>query len=186
MNLVFILDNHEGVQTGDLIFSQERMALEPITVLAPGTVKPEGFPVLRTANNFDILENVADAFKGGKIAHDTLKEAFDGTGVTMFTGQKDLLKYVAENFNCAAVFDEFSDDEVLEAAKERLPGTLENLKGENGASFHADDCRDLISQIVERQGWDVIYNRIRDLNPMEPSGPGLFSDLDAFSVKPNS
>lgn len=57
--------------------------------------------------------------------------------------------------------------------------------GEKGASLYKKECIDLILAISQKQGWDVIYNRILDLDFMQP-GPDLFAGkTDAsFTVNP--
>jgi hypothetical protein len=44
-----------------------------------------------------------------------------------------------------------------------------------GASFWKEECSKLLKEVIAKQGWDVIYNRIRDLDFMQPEEQLVFS-----------
>lgn len=80
----------------------------------------------------------------------------------------DCIKHVSFNEICNAIVRSRSSNELamaLDPWRDPKPGP----------SFYQKEAIALINDVVQREGWDVIYSRIRDLGPMSFDQPQLFT-----------
>lgn len=157
--LLSLLQAGDTIQDGDLFPVAGK--LEPISVIHASNISPLNGEewALREVSETDVIkgaekESLATELRNRKMfVFDDLEEAAN-------KAIKDMgAKTVAANF------DDYDMDDLAKAWI--FPA------GEKGSSLYKKECIDLICKISDSQGWDVIYERIRDLDFMQP-GPELF------------
>lgn len=164
---MFLLEPNEAIQTGDLFYSFERKALEEITVIDPGAVLSDGSPVFRAVTNEALTAELVARNKSGDLSDDEMILPLEQVGMLGFESINRMLPYVAENCTITEVLNHFSDDDVEEyvgSSEYAIDAMPEN----KGASFWKAECSQLLKEVIAREGWDVVYNRIRDLDFMQP------------------
>lgn len=193
MKLVYLLEPGDTIQDKDLYFVppieapeyKESGKWKEVNVAEPKfapSIPSLDVVVARKVTTDDLLmavkedlspEWVVDECKRmQKLVYDThedaLKECVKKLSATEVIDACN--SYDVENYVCADV--RFTDGQ----------------DGKAGPSFWKEECRTLLREVIMKEGWDAIYNRIKDLDPMQPdSGPSLFpeTDLTDYSIKSN-
>jgi hypothetical protein len=174
MNLMLLLEPEEAIQTGDLFYSFERKALEEITVIKPGSVLSDGSPVFRAVTNEALTAELVARHKSGDLSDDEMILPLEQVRLLGFAGEERMLLYVAERYPIPEVLSHFSDDDVEEYVGSS-EYAIDSMPENKGASFWKEECSQLLKEVIAKQGWDVVYNRIRDLDFMQPEEQLVFS-----------
>lgn len=171
MKLMLLLEPNDALQTGDLWFSHERQKLEEITILEPGPVLLDDHPVFRAVTNEALTAELVARHKSGDLSDDEMILPLKQVGMLGFESINRMLDYVAKECTIPQVLSHFSDDDVEQyvGASEYA---IDAMPEKAGASFWKAECSALLKEVIAKQGWDVIYNRIKDLDFMQPN----FSD----------
>lgn len=209
MKLVFLLEPGDTIQDKDLYFvpptqSAEYQQSGPVFIgepkdvpgqwkevsvavpkLAP-TISSLNVVVAREVYTEDIFEQLKSQYDQG-LSKDEIRAGIKALGMLCFEGKEDMFVYVANHYDIQNVVEFFDDDEI-ESFIENKSTAIDAETGSKGASFWKDECRSLLREVITKEGWDAVYNRIKDLDPMQPdSGPSLFpyTDLTDYSIKSN-
>lgn len=174
MKLMLLLEPEEAIQTGDLFYSFERKALEEITVIEPGSVLSDGSPVFRAVTNEALTAELVSRHKSGDLSDDEIILPLEQVGMLGFDGEQRMLDYVAKECTIPQVLSHFSDDDVEEYVGSS-EYAIDSMPENKGASFWKEECSQLLKEVIAKQGWDVVYNRIRDLDFMQPEEQLVFS-----------
>jgi hypothetical protein len=174
MKLMLLLEPNDALQTGDLWFSHERQKLEEITILEPGPVLLDDHPVFRAVTNEVLCAELVSRHKSRELSDDEILLSLERVGMLGFDGEQCMLEHVAKECTIPQVLSHFSDYDV-----EKYVGSseyaIDAMPENKGASFWKEECSKLLKEVIAKQGWDVIYNRIRDLDFMQPEEQLVFS-----------
>lgn len=174
MKLMLLLEPEEAIQTGDLFYSFERKALEEITVIEPGSVLSDGSPVFRAVTNEALSAELVSRHKSGDLSDDEIILPLEQVGMLGFDGEQRMLDYVAKECTIPQVLSHFSDDDVEEYVGSS-EYAIDSMPENKGASFWKAECSQLLKEVIAKQGWDIVYDRIRDLDFMQPEEQLVFS-----------
>lgn len=186
MKLMLLLEPNDPIQTGDLVLSKDRKPEDELTLSELKSVLSDGSPVFRAVTNEALSDELVNRIASGDLSEDELLLTLKRVQLLAFDGEQRMLTYVAKECTIPQVLSHFSDDDV-----EKYVGSseyaIDSMPENKGASFWKAECSQLIKEVIAKQGWDVIYNRIKDLDFMQPDlAPDPTDDLSEFSVKPNS
>ena len=186
MKLMLLLEPNDPIQTGDLVLSKDRKPEDELTLSELKSVLSDGSPVFRAVTNEALSAELVARHKSGALSDDEILLSLEQVGMLGFCYKEDALDYIAKECTIPQVLSHFSDDDV-----EKYVGSseyaIDSMPENKGASFWKAECSQLIKEVIAKQGWDVIYNRIKDLDFMQPDlAPDPTDDLSEFSVKPNS
>lgn len=171
MKLMQLLEANEPIQTGDLFYSFERKSLEEITVIEPGSVLSDGSPVFRPVTNEALTGEMVERYESGCLSKDEMALPLERAGVLVFDDHLDVLEYVQRNFTIPKILDGYDDFDMEQYIKES-EFSIDGIAQSAGPSFWKDECLALLRQVISKEGWDVIYNRIKDLDFMQPDPGG--------------
>lgn len=198
MKLVFLLEPGDTIQDKDLYFVPPIEAPEykesgdwkEVNVAVPKfapTISSPDVVVAREVSTDDLFKFIKSQYSDWKISDDEIKAGVESLGMFCFEGKQDLLEYVERHFDISKVLEAFDEDDVEDYILTESTA-IDAETGSKGASFWKDECRSLLREVITKEGWDAVYKRIKDLDPMQPdSGPSLFpeNDLTDYSIKSN-
>lgn len=189
MKLVYLLEPGDTIQDKDQFFRPATGEWVELNIanpkFAPMVAVPD-LPTIREVYTEDIFKQLKSQYDEG-LSEEEIKAGIESIGMLCFEGKKDLLEYVERHFDISKVLEVFDEDDVEDYLLTESTA-IDAETGSKGASFWKDECRELLREVIIKQGWDAVYNRIKDLDYMQPdSGPSLFSEteLTDYSTKSN-
>lgn len=176
MKLVYLLEPGDTIQDKDHFFRPTTGEWVEMNVanpkFAPAVSVPD-LPAIREVTTDDLLRAVKE-----DLSPEWVVDECKRMQKLVYDTHEDALKDCVKKLSATEVIDACNSYDVEDyvCADDRF---VDGRDGKSGPSFWKDECRSLLREVIMKEGWDAVYNRIKDLDPMQPdSGPSLFPETD--------